>query len=214
MFEDLIRFGQQHEILIVNDNPYSLVLNPTPISILEVAGAEEVALELNSLSKGYHMAGWRLGMLAGADKYINAVLQVVSNMESGMFLPLQQAAIEALSTPLSWNKEQNDHYKRRRALCLTLLNTIGCTVEQGQVGMFVWAKIPMEAESAEVLAEQLLDEAEVFLTPGSVFGKNGERYLRLSLCSDEQTLETALERVKRHMADRVLVLSNSLFPKP
>lgn len=196
LMQRLIAFGQKNQILICHDNPYSLVLNPEPKSILAYPGAKDVAIELNSLSKSHNMAGWRIGMVAGSSTYINLILRVKSNMDSGMFQPLQRAAVEALALPYSWHQERNDVYTRRRVKIEELLSLLGCSFDQKQVGMFVWAKIPDHLPSGEQLSTEILDQARVFLTPGFIFGSQGDRYIRASLCNPMHRLETALERIK------------------
>jgi LL-diaminopimelate aminotransferase len=198
LFEKIIAFGKKHRILICHDNPYSLILNENdPISLLSVEGAKEVCLELNSMSKSHNMAGWRLGWVSGAKDYINAILKVKSNVDSGMFLGLQRAAIAALENPKQWHQDQNDIYRRRRRLAEQILDLLQCRYNPGQVGMFVWAKVPDQMESAEKLVDFLLYQHNIFITPGFIFGKKGERYVRVSLCIKEEMLEKVLERVKK-----------------
>ncbi|RMG55569.1 MAG: aminotransferase class I/II-fold pyridoxal phosphate-dependent enzyme [Bacteroidetes bacterium] len=196
LFESLIAFGREHQILICHDNPYSLVLNPHPQSLLAYPEAKEGVIELNSLSKSHNMAGWRVGMVAGHPDYLNPILQARSNMDSGMFLPLQLAAAEALRNSYGWHQERNAVYAERRQLVWQLLDTLGCRYEREQVGMFVWARIPEGMAHGEQLSEQLLDEARVFLAPGSIFGEAGHAYVRVSLCTPETRLEEALGRIK------------------
>ena len=197
IFEALVRFGHRHNILIVNDNPYSFILNGEQLSMLQALGAKEVALELNSLSKSHNMAGWRLGMLAGHPEYVKTVLQVKSNMDSGMFKPLQLAAVKALQQPESWYSELNRVYGKRRETAFALFDVLGCRFDEDQVGMFVWAKIPGERESAEGFSEEILKKTAVFITPGFIFGPAGERYLRLSLCTEESRLKEAKQRIEK-----------------
>ncbi|MEO1448555.1 MAG: aminotransferase class I/II-fold pyridoxal phosphate-dependent enzyme [Bacteroidota bacterium] len=196
LMERLIAFGKKHQILICHDNPYSLVLNPHPKSILAYEGARDVAIELNSLSKSHNMAGWRIGMVAGNAAYINLILRVKSNMDSGMFQPLQRAAVEALALPFSWHKERNEEYAKRRVKIEELLTLLDCTFDANQVGMFVWARIPDHVKSGEAMSEEILNAARVFLTPGFIFGSQGERYIRASLCNPLHRLDTALERIR------------------
>jgi LL-diaminopimelate aminotransferase len=206
-FEKLISFAGKNKLLICHDNPYSLVLNNgVPKSILRFPGAKEVAIELNSLSKSQNMAGWRVGWIAGKKDYLDTILKVKSNVDSGMFLPIQHAAIEALKNPAAWHTKRNDEYKRRREKVWELLDALQCNYAVQQVGMFVWAKIPHSAvllrrkaatPGSEQFAERILREASVFVTPGFIFGKNGDDYIRVSLCSPVAILEEALERIKK-----------------
>lgn len=195
-FEELIAFAKEHNILIVNDNPYSFILNEHPLSILSVEGAKEVALELNSLSKSHNMAGWRVGMLLGKAEYLSDVLRFKSNMDSGMFLPVQLAAIEALKADIEWYRDLNDEYRRRQQTVFVLLRLLGCTFDERQTGMFVWAKIPPQYKSGFELSDEILHGANVFITPGGIFGNQGDGYVRSSLCARESVFEAAVERVK------------------
>lgn len=199
LFEKIIDFGRKHRILICHDNPYSRVLNPNPLSIHRVRGAKGIALELNSMSKSHNMAGWRLGMVSGAAPLIQEVLKVKSNMDSGMFLPLQEAAVAALGVEDQWHAERNAMYKKRRALAYQLLEKLNCSIDREQVGMFLWAKIPEEQESGEAYSEYILNQCLVFITPGFIFGEQGDRYIRLSLCSSEELLQTCLTRISSVM---------------
>ncbi|WP_309607732.1 aminotransferase class I/II-fold pyridoxal phosphate-dependent enzyme [Flavobacterium sp.] len=194
LFKKLVAFAKKHNILVVNDNPYSFILNDNPISILQVDGAKEVALELNSLSKTYNMSGWRVGMVVGNSKLIDAVLKVKSNMDSGMFYGIQKGAIEALKLDKSWFEEQNLIYKRRRDLVFQLADILKCSFDKNSVGMFVWAKLPSGISDAEAYVNQLLYEKDLFITPGTIFGTNGEGYIRFSLCIDEEKIKEALKR--------------------
>ena len=196
LFEALIAFGHRHNILVVNDNPYSFILNEEQMSLLGIPGAKEIALELNSLSKSHNMAGWRLGMLAGDAAYVNAVLQVKSNMDSGMFKPLQLAAVKALEQPQSWYRELNEIYRERRKVAFGILDSLECTFNKNQVGMFVWAKIPENSPGSEQFSDIILKNSHVFLTPGFIFGPAGERYVRLSLCTKKIRLLEAASRIK------------------
>jgi len=196
LFEQLVRFAERNSILLCNDNPYSFILNRDHLSILSVPGARETALELNSLSKSHNMAGWRIGMLAGDRRYINDVLKVKSNMDSGMFLPLQAAAAVALALPDSWYAGLNEAYTRRRILAAEILRSLSCKFIETQSGLFLWGRIPEDLKDAEELTEELLHGSHLFVTPGSVFGKNGSRYIRISLCADEEMLARALSRVR------------------
>ncbi|MBX2969695.1 MAG: aminotransferase class I/II-fold pyridoxal phosphate-dependent enzyme [Cyclobacteriaceae bacterium] len=191
----LVNLARKHNFLIINDNPYSLILNEQPISILSTEGAAEVALELNSLSKSHNMAGWRLGWVAGRKEYIDAILRVRSNMDSGMFLSLQHAAVEALKNDASWFAELNSIYANRKMLAHQILDALACTYSSNQSGLFVWAKVPDEIADVEQWIDQILYGAKVFITPGFIFGQAGNRYIRLSLCSSEQQLKEAHQRI-------------------
>jgi aspartate/methionine/tyrosine aminotransferase len=194
LFEKLIAFGKKHQILIVNDNPYSFVLNENPKSILQVEGAKDIALELNSLSKTYNMAGWRVGMVLGNPKLIDAVLKVKSNMDSGMFYGIQKGAIEALKLGSTWFEKQNEVYTIRRNLIFQLAQKLHCTFDKNCVGLFVWAKLP-EGVSAEAFIDKVLIEQHIFITPGIIFGSNGEGYIRFSLCVTEEKIQEAIKRI-------------------
>jgi aspartate/methionine/tyrosine aminotransferase len=194
----VIAFAKKHRILLCHDNPYSLILHDGKLrSILAYNGANEVALELNSLSKSHNMAGWRVGWITGAKDYIDTVMKVKSNVDSGMFLPVQHAAVEAMKNPTEWHAAQNEEYKKRRVMGWELLDTLRCTYSKDQAGMFLWAKVPDSVKDVEEYVENILQKALVFITPGFIFGKNGERYVRVSLCSDVKTLEQAVERIKK-----------------
>jgi len=193
-FENLVEFAKKHHILLVNDNPYSFILNDNPLSIFAVKGAKDVALELNSLSKSFNMAGWRVGMVLGAAENINTILQVKSNMDSGMFYGIQQGAIAALNISKSWFSEINAVYTERRKIAWKIFDALTCSYDKDSVGLFVWAKIP-KGKTSEELTDKLLYEYDVFLTPGTVFGTNGEGYIRLSLCTPVEKLEEVLIRV-------------------
>ncbi len=193
-FDRLIAWAKKREILIVNDNPYSFVLTENPQSILSRPGAKEVALELNSLSKSFNMAGWRVGMLSGKAETIQAVLKVKSNMDSGMFYGIQQGAIAALKMQDSWFAELNTIYGRRRRLVEKLATQMGAEFDPNSVGLFVWAKLPQGVSNAEAFIDTILDEKFVFITPGTIFGSQGEGYIRFSLCVNEQTIEEVLKR--------------------
>jgi aspartate/methionine/tyrosine aminotransferase len=194
LFVELIAFAKKHNILIVNDNPYSFILNENPKSIFQYEGAKDVALELNSLSKSFNMAGWRVGMVLGADKYLKEVLKVKSNMDSGMFYGIQKGAIKALELSNDWFEDLNKVYAKRRALTWKILDALNCVYNKENGGMFVWAKLP-EGITSEQMTDKMLYEKDVFLTPGTVFGSNGEGYIRLSLCIQEEKLIEVLERV-------------------
>ena len=194
VFEKAVAFAKKHQILLVNDNPYSFVLNEHPISILQIDGAKEVALELNSLSKTFNMAGWRVGMVLGNPELIDAVLKVKSNMDSGMFYGIQKGAIEALKSDKSWFVQQNDIYEKRRKLTFKLAEKLGCTFDKNAVGMFVWAKLPSGIASSEKFIDGILYDKSIFITPGTIFGSNGEGYIRFSLCVKASEIEKAIER--------------------
>ena len=194
LFEKLIAFGKKHQILIINDNPYSFILNNNPLSILSVKGAKETALELNSLSKSFNMAGWRVGMLLGASSFLKEVLKVKTQMDSGMFYGIQQGAISALKVSSSWFSEMNEVYKNRRKLVWKIADTLGCSYDKNTTGMFVWAKTP-EGVKAENMVDDLLYNKDIFIAPGFIFGSSGEGYIRFSLCVSEEKIKEALERL-------------------
>ena len=196
IFKTLIELAHEFKLLIVNDNPYSLVLNEgAPVSILQIEGAKEVCLELNSLSKSHNLAGARIGMIAGAKEYLETILKVKSNMDSGMYLPVQEAAVAALHNSDEWHAKRNDEYRKRLSLAYAIMDALKCTYDKHQIGMFLWAKIPESYSNVEDLTEKILHEANVFITPGFIFGSNGDRYIRISLCSPENDLKEALERI-------------------
>lgn len=194
LFEKLVSFAKKHTILLVNDNPYSFVLNDNPISLLQVTGAEAIALELNSLSKTFNMAGWRVGMVLGNANAIDAVLKVKSNMDSGMFYGIQKGAIEALKSDKAWFNEMNEIYKKRRVLTEELAVKLGCQVYKEGVGLFVWAKLPKGITSAEKFIDKILYDKSIFITPGTIFGSNGEGYIRFALCVKEEKIREAISR--------------------
>ena len=193
--QQAIDFAHRHRILLVNDNPYSFILNGEQHSILSLPGAKGVALELNSLSKGHNMAGWRIGMLAGRADYLQIVLRFKSNMDSGMFKPVQLAAVKALQSPAAWYERLNLVYAERRESVFQLFDALDCTYDRQQVGLFVWAKIPDAYKDAYALADEVLYDCNVFITPGGIFGSQGDSYLRVSLCSDGALYEEARRRV-------------------
>ncbi len=193
-FKQLITFAKKHQILIVNDNPYSFILNEKPLSILEVEGAKEVAIELNSLSKTFNMAGWRVGMVVGDAEIIKTILQVKSNMDSGMFYGIQKGAVEAFKLSKDWFKSQNEIYEERRALVWEIFDSLNCTYNKNIGGLFVWAKLP-EGIKSEEITDELLYTKNVFITPGTIFGSNGEGYIRASLCVDKNVLTEVLNRL-------------------
>lgn len=195
-FEELRKFALKHSILVVNDNPYSFILNDKPISMLSIPGMMEVGIELNSLSKSHNMAGWRIGALLGKSEFLNPVLKFKSNMDSGMFLPLQLAAVEALSADIKWFEKQNEIYQSRQKRVFELLDLLGCTYDPAQSGMFVWAKTPNNFNSGYELSDQILIENAVFITPGGIFGSQGNEYIRISLCAKEEIFKEVIQRIK------------------
>jgi aspartate/methionine/tyrosine aminotransferase len=195
LLEELVAFARKHHILVVNDNPYSFILNDQPQSILSVEGAGGYVLELNSLSKSHNMAGWRVGMLCGAGGRIAEVLRFKSNMDSGMFLPVQMAAIEALKLGKDWHDGLNEVYRSRRESVYALLNYLECPFNTDQTGMFVWASVPTGYKDGFVLSDELLYKTGVFITPGGIFGSAGNRYIRISLCSPVSVFEKALKKI-------------------
>ena len=199
--ERLVTLARSNNFLLVNDNPYSLILNDYPQSMLSCAGAEEVAVELNSLSKSHNMAGWRVGWMAGNPHYVEAVLRVKSNMDSGMFLGIQQAAAAALQQDQAWFSELNAAYAKRRQVAYTILDTLRCEYAKTQAGLFLWAKVPHEIGSVENWIDKILYQAGVFITPGFIFGQAGQRYVRLSLCATEAQLIEAGHRIARWVAE-------------
>ncbi len=194
LFEDLVAFGKRNHILIVNDNPYSFILNNSPKSILSVEGAKEVCLELNSLSKTFNMAGWRVGMVVGDSTHISNILKVKSNMDSGMFYGIQKGAIEALKCSNMWFATLNNVYQERRQLVWKLADALNCTYDKNASGLFVWAKLPAYLKSEEFI-DLVLKDNHIFITPGTIFGTKGEGYIRFSLCAPTEVLEEAIERV-------------------
>lgn len=197
LFKNLVQFAKAHQILLVHDNPYSFILNNNPASILEIPGAKDVALELNSLSKSHNMAGWRIGVLCGSKDRIEEVLRFKSNMDSGMFMPLQLAAAKALSLGPDWYAYINTIYAERREKVYQILGMLGCKYEMTQVGLFVWAKIPDHYKDAYALSDEILYGSNVFLTPGGIFGSQGNRYIRISLCGDLSRFEQAIARISK-----------------
>jgi len=195
--KELVDLARKNNFLIVNDNPYSLILNDSPLSILSIEGADEVALELNSLSKSHNMAGWRIGWVAGNKEYVDAVLRVKSNMDSGMFLGLQQAAVEALKNGNTWFTELNAVYKKRRTAAQKVLSLLGCSYSEKQSGLFVWAKAPEKIKDVEKWIDEILYGTKVFITPGFIFGDAGKRFIRISLCATEEKLLEAHSRIEK-----------------
>ena len=195
-FEKAIAFGKKHDIVIVNDNPYSFILNDTPMSILQIPGAKEIAIEMNSLSKSHNMPGWRVGMAASNPTFISWILKVKSNIDSGQFKPLMLAAAKALEADKNWYEEVNALYTSRRIVAEKIMTAIGCDFDPSQSGLFLWGRIKDPSISSEMLADKLLKEAKIFLTPGFIFGSNGERYISISLCETKWRMDEALSRIK------------------
>jgi aspartate/methionine/tyrosine aminotransferase len=198
LFQRLVDFGKKHGIVICNDNPYSFILNENRLSILQIEGAKDSCIELNSMSKSHNMPGWRMGLLASNAEFTEWVLKVKSNIDSGQFKPMQMAAIAALNNPEEWHHQMNvELYKKRRRLAEEIMKLLNCTFDESQVGMFLWGKIPDNLKDSGELADKILYEAKVFITPGFIFGNKGERYIRLSLCANEKMLAEALNRIKQ-----------------
>lgn len=195
-FEKAVAFGKKHGIVIVNDNPYSFILNDEPLSILQIPGAKDIAIEMNSLSKSHNMPGWRVGMAASNPQFISWILKVKSNIDSGQFKPLMLAAAKALEAGKEWHDEVNAVYASRRRVAEKIMTELGCTFDPTQSGLFLWGKLNDESLTTEELANRLLTEAHVFITPGFIFGSNGDRYIRLSLCATEERMEEAFNRIK------------------
>lgn len=196
VLSEIVNFCRSHQILLVHDNPYSLILNDKPLSIFCIPKAEEVAIELNSLSKSHNMAGWRVGMLVGRSDYVDTIMKVKTNFDSGMFKAVQKGAIGALQNDNRWHQFQNDIYRKRRNIAFRILDKLNCTYTKDIAGMFVWAKIPEQYKNGEGLSDFILQTTDVFITPGFIFGKEGERYIRISLCVSEQRLTEALVRIQ------------------
>lgn len=196
-YRKLVDFARRYDIVVVNDNPYSFILNEHPLSLLQVEGAKDCCIELNSMSKGYNMPGWRVGMCVSNPQFISWILKIKSNIDSGTFRGLQLAAAEALTTNTEeWHREYNINvYRRRREIAERIMQALGCTYDDGQVGMFLWGKIADKYANAEQLTERVLHEARVFITPGFIFGSNGERYVRISLCAQDDKMQEALRRI-------------------
>jgi LL-diaminopimelate aminotransferase len=195
LFRELVTFARRHSILLCNDNPYSFILNSEHLSVLAVPDAKETALELNSLSKSHNMAGWRIGMVGGDADFINTILKVKSNMDSGMFQPLQAAAVEALAAPEEWYSQLNAVYLRRHRQAEEIMNALSCSFNTGQAGLFLWGKIPDSYNDAVEMTDELLHKRHLFITPGTIFGNNGKKYVRISLCASEEVLKKALMRI-------------------
>ncbi len=196
-YQRLVSFAQEHGIVVVNDNPYSFILNEEPLSLLQIPGAKECCIELNSMSKSHNMPGWRVGLCATNAQFIQWILKVKSNIDSGTFRGLQLAAAEAYRNTPEWHREANiETYGRRRKYAEQIMDVLDCQYDKNQVGMFLWGKIPTQYNNVEDLTEKVLHEARVFITPGFIFGSNGERYIRISLCAKEEKIQQALERIK------------------
>ncbi len=196
VFKKIVAFGKKHDILICHDNPYSFILNEEPISLLSIDGAKDIAIELNSLSKAQNMAGWRVGVLCGSNERVQEVLRFKSNMDSGMFLPVQAAAVKALTLGKEWYQELNAVYRKRRALVFDLLRLLNCVFDKDQAGMFVWARIDSRFKNGYELSDEVLNRAAVFITPGGIFGSAGDQYVRVSLCSTEEKFRESIERIR------------------
>lgn len=197
MLQEIIDFAREEKIVIVHDNPYSFILNDNPISLFSFDKNKEVVIELNSLSKSHNMAGWRVGMIVANQEHINNIMRFKSNMDSGMFLPVQLAAAKALSLDKQWHQDVNAIYASRKAQANELLELLGCNFSKNQVGMFVWAKIPSGYENGFELSDNVLNKAKVFITPGGIFGTAGDAYVRVSLCSKKEVLQEAIDRIKK-----------------
>ena len=197
-YERLVDFAQRHGIVVVNDNPYSFILNDKPMSLMQVPGAKDCCIEFNSMSKSHNMPGWRVGMCVSNATFISWILKVKSNIDSGTFRGVQLAAAEALDNSAEWHREANiETYSRRRQYAEKIMDVLGCSYDKQQVGMFLWGRIPDSYATCEELTERVLHEARVFITPGFIFGSKGERYIRISLCAKEEKIEAALERIKK-----------------
>ena len=201
-YERLVDFARRHNIVVVNDNPYSFILNEKPISLLQVEGAKDCCIEFNSMSKSHNMPGWRVGMCASNPTFISWILKIKSNIDSGTFRGIQLAAAAALSNEAEWHREANiETYARRRKYAEQIMDVLGCTYDPNQVGMFLWGRIPDSYSNCEELTERVLHEARVFITPGFIFGSKGERYIRISLCANERVFDAALHRVKSEIKE-------------
>ncbi|MDE6755203.1 MAG: aminotransferase class I/II-fold pyridoxal phosphate-dependent enzyme [Muribaculaceae bacterium] len=199
LFKRLIDFGRRHNIVIAHDNPYSFILNDNPMSLLEIEGAKEIAIELNSLSKSHNMAGWRMGMVCSNPDFITWIRKMKSNVDSGQFKPVMEAAIKALNLEDSWYSELNKVYASRRKVAEKIMIALGCTFDEKQRGLFLWGKLPEGTPDSASFADRVLHEARVFIVPGFIFGSNGEGYLRISLCATEEKMEEALRRIEKMM---------------
>ncbi len=197
LFERIIEFGKKHNIVIAHDNPYSFILNDKPLSLLKVDGAKDIAIEMNSMSKSHNMAGWRVGMLASNPTFINWILKVKSNIDSGQFKPLMLAAAKGFALGKEWYDEVNAVYASRRKVAEEIMTALGCRFDPAQSGLFLWGRIPESYGSSEELADKVLYDASVFITPGFIFGSNGDRYIRISLCATEEKMRLALDRINK-----------------
>lgn len=197
LFEKIVAFGKKHNIVIAHDNPYSFILNEKPLSLLQVDGARDIAIEMNSMSKSHNMAGWRVGMLASNPTFINWILKVKSNIDSGQFKPLMLAAVKGLEVDKDWYDEVNATYASRRKVAEEIMSALNCTFDPSQKGLFLWGRIPDNEASSESLADRVLYEGRVFITPGFIFGSNGDRYIRISLCATEDNMRKALDRINK-----------------
>ncbi|MDR1810213.1 MAG: aminotransferase class I/II-fold pyridoxal phosphate-dependent enzyme [Prevotella sp.] len=196
LFEKLVAFGKKHGIVIVNDNPYSFILNNELLSILQIEGAKDICIELNSMSKSHNMPGWRMAMLASNPQFVQWVLKVKSNIDSGQFKPMQLAAVAAMNNSKEWHDRMNGVYRARRQYAEAIMDALGCAYDKEQAGLFLWGKIPSGYRGSEDLSDKVLYGANVFITPGFIFGSKGDRYIRISLCCNEDLLKQALERVR------------------
>lgn len=199
IFEKIVAFGLKHSIVIAHDNPYSFILNDEPLSILQIPGAKDICIEMNSLSKSHNMAGWRVAMLASNPTFVQWILKVKSNVDSGQFRPVMKAAVKALGADKDWYSSLNKVYSARRKVAEQIMNEIGCDFDSSQRGLFLWGKVPENVPSGEWLADKLLYEAGVFITPGFIFGSNGEKYIRISLCADIPQMEKALKKIRSYI---------------
>lgn len=203
LFEKLVAFGEKHSIIICHDNPYSFILNDNPLSILQIDGAKDICIELNSMSKSHNMAGWRMGVLCSNEQFVKWILKVKSNVDSGQFKAMQMAAVKALDTPKQWHENMNLLYEQRRLWAYKIMTILGCKFDTTQVGLFVWAKIPSYESSSEELVNDILHNARVFITPGFIFGSNGDRYIRISLGSSATKIREAYERIADYLVTRI-----------
>jgi aspartate/methionine/tyrosine aminotransferase len=200
LYQKIVDFGKRHNIIICNDNPYSFVLNESPLSILSIPGAKDICIEMNSMSKAHNMPGWRMAMLASNAQFVNWILKVKSNIDSGQFKPMQLAAVEALKAPKEWYDTMNQTYRKRRDLAGKIMQALDCSYDEKQVGLFLWGKIPANSLGSEAMADKVLYEANVFITPGFIFGSGGNRHIRISLCCKEEMLQEALNRINKLQA--------------
>ena len=200
LYQKIVDFGKRHNIIICNDNPYSFVLNESPLSILSIPGAKDICIEMNSMSKAHNMPGWRMAMLASNVQFVNWILKVKSNIDSGQFKPMQLAAVEALKAPKEWYDTMTRTYRKRRDLAGKIMQALECSYDEKQVGLFLWGKIPANSLGSEAMADKVLYEANVFITPGFIFGSGGNRHIRISLCCKEEMLQEALKRINKLQA--------------